>query len=1127
MKKSLRPPPLLADQLATSKRSAGTVVPAGVQAANYNKPIRCVTVNFTTPDRPNTCLEVDFPIGPINALAQLEGASSAKKPIYGMGKWWARRQSSVFRAMLIAAAMQAPDDSNEADRQVWEAFYANHQAAANFHGIRVLDPFMGGGTTLVEGARLGFDVTGIDLNPVAWFITKTELSDADPAAVRALFDHVEQVVRPQVIPYTVTTCPRGHTGRWYKTDEADCPFNIVAAQEQGFGLVPQPDTFDIFSIPEGQRAQYRYGGPEVIYTFWSKHGQCSRDGHRTPVLRSPIMAIKEMTVKAVTVQCPGCGLSLDWEFNQARMAPAEPLVNAPDEPPYVAPPPKAMSAPCPQCGGSVRRPAEQGSRRKKVSLTLLVHPRWLSGVPGRDAAGDLGGWAGATPDEERRWIEARAQDLTLVEVRGTLPSVIPDPLDLMQTIDTSRGTAKRVQRGASGLEQNEDSTFVCGKCGTGHDFLTEVKKTGHTAPAYPYALQCYCPACDHDGRSYNGRFFKVADMGDRDRWIAAVEAWDSAATQHLRQLVPAGKLPYAHMTHDLNGGVPNWGYTHWWKMFNPRQLITHARLLQAINQAPITFDQVAREAALNAFQQYLRNQNMFCFWNIQADQLEPLFSNNNYHPKATVIENGAFTKLGRGNWLSCSTAVLEGLLWARSPWEKAKAPEGYATKGLHLPMEDSLKSSGSVQILCRSSTDLSDLRDCHFDLVITDPPFGDNVFYADLADFFYVWLRQPLSLWYPEIFAAEQTNKVQEAITNPAEHPDTRPRDEKRASNKAGLETPADEFYRETLTECWAESARVLKDGGVLAFTFHHNEDQAWIGVLRSLFDAGLVLVATYPIRSDESKGENASFGSRKIEFDIIHVCCKRLETPERVSWAKMRRWVQEELKRLHGLLQHYQARSLSEADVRVILRGKALEYYSRHYGQIFTGQDEPLDITQALIGINEILEEERLPAADRPPESAEPLSALYLRIFKDTPELPRDEIAKLLKGTGAAPQQFHERGWTADENKMVRIVPVQIRFEQLRKRPRVQMKYDLDQVHFLIGAALPGSNVTIREELARETFRLKPSVADILAWVAEREPDRALREAARRAFNLVQTWLAEQRNGSSDGQLPLFDLPT
>src|SRR3954466_9168841 len=74
------------------------------------------TVDFSDPKRPKTCLEVDFPILPVNRVASIEG--NAGKPIYQMSKWWARRRSSVFRSMLIAAAMKAPDDPYAADKAV-------------------------------------------------------------------------------------------------------------------------------------------------------------------------------------------------------------------------------------------------------------------------------------------------------------------------------------------------------------------------------------------------------------------------------------------------------------------------------------------------------------------------------------------------------------------------------------------------------------------------------------------------------------------------------------------------------------------------------------------------------------------------------------------------------------------------------------------------------------------------------------------------------------------------------------------------------------------------------------------------------------------------------------------------
>jgi putative DNA methylase len=106
----------------------------------------------------------------------------------------------------------------------------------------------------------------------------------------------------------------------------------------------------------------------------------------------------------------------------------------------------------------------------------------------------------------------------------------------------------------------------------------------------------------------------------------------------------------------------------------------------------------------------------------------------------------------------------------------------------------------------------------------------------ELSDFFYVWLRLALKDRYPDYFRLEYTPKAQEAV-----------------SNRARQDDP-DAFYRQILTDCWRESNRILKPGGLLAFTFHHSEDAPWIDVLESLFNAGFYLEATIPIRGDETK---------------------------------------------------------------------------------------------------------------------------------------------------------------------------------------------------------------------------------------------------------------------------------
>ena len=142
------------------------------------------TVDFSDPNRPLTCIEVDFPIVPINEIATLEGkGSGALKPLYQVSKWWARRRSTVFRAILLAATMKIPSDPAEVAKIVWDAYYGDHQEKDNFKNLNVADIFMGGGTTIVEGSRLGMQMYGNGLNPVAWFIVKNEMAKVDKAEV--------------------------------------------------------------------------------------------------------------------------------------------------------------------------------------------------------------------------------------------------------------------------------------------------------------------------------------------------------------------------------------------------------------------------------------------------------------------------------------------------------------------------------------------------------------------------------------------------------------------------------------------------------------------------------------------------------------------------------------------------------------------------------------------------------------------------------------------------------------------------------------------------------------------------------------------------------------------------------
>ena len=1052
------------------------------KAVGAGKPAALETVDFNDPNRPKTCLEVDFPILPVNMVASIEG--NAGKPIYQMSKWWARRRSSVFRSMLIAAAAKAPEDKSHAAKLVWDNYYANHQKKGTFKHLKVADIFMGGGTTLVEGSRLGMQMVGNDLNPVAWFLVKQELANVDLEQVRKLLADIEVEVKPQIMPYYYCDGPEGEKGTW-----THLPSNKVT-----------PADFDPLTIPQSKRKDYRYEGPEIIYTFWAKHGPCQVTGcgHRTPIMTSPVMAVKTISVKHWEHMCSKCSGEFHVEEEAARMAPDVPLYVAPDETPFSVLD-RRKGVICPHCGHATLMNLGKG-KNKKVELSLLVHPQWLAGEAKLDANSQpYGGSAQDDMAATTRWDSARASKIRLLEVRGALPDEVTDP-DTGVTFTPEKGTVPK------------RSHYACAACGTVQDVLTTIKATGKTGPMAAYAVQGYAPKRHAEKKPYSGRFFAAYGEAHARQYDSAFAEWEARKDTDLKDYWPRSELPYGFMTHMNNGGIPNHGYTHWWTMFNPRQLLGNALLLKAIATVG-HYDWSVREYVLGAFQNYARNQNMFSFWHMTLDKLAPSMSNSNYHPKSNVVEVGVFPPMGYGPWSSTFEVILRGGEWSSRPWDIVSV-DGIKRMDAVLAKEFSGKSEkvfpddpvNGADVFCGSSTELTRVTDASLDLIITDPPFGGLLHYSELSDFFYVWLRLILKSKYPEYFSADYTPKSLEAVANRAREP----------------EDP-DGFYQRLLTQCWREAHRALKPGGILAFTFHHSEDEPWVAVLESLFDAGYYLEATYPIRSDETKGEGArpgTFGSQTIEYDIIHVCRKRTEEPKPVSWGRMRREVMADVRQLQAMLENHAKEGLPAADIQVIRRGKALEYFSRHYGKVFVDEGRTISVRDALVGINQLIDEDADKGKEPPPVNSEPMTRQFLRTFGTATEMKRDQLQKFLRGTITTPDYFEQRGWCREVKKVfTRTAPLDFARDWQGKHKR-KLTSDMDQALVLIGACIDGSGINASDTLTNENFKPHIALKPLLEWFQKNGSDQTTRNAASRAVSIFSAWQTSQAPKPQQGSL-------
>ena len=204
-----------------------------------------------------------------------------------------------------------------------------------------------------------------------------------------------------------------------------------------------------------------------------------------------------------------------------------------------------------------------------------------------------------------------------------------------------------------------------------------------------------------------------------------------------------------------------------------------------------------------------------------------------------------------------------------------------------------------------------------------------------------------------------------------------------------------------------------------------------------------------------------------------------------------------------------------------MIRRGKALEYYSKHYGQVYVDEDRVIDVREALVGINLVIDEDSNQAKDPPPTIAEPITRQFLRIFDGLADVARDQMQKYLKGSGIAPDEFVERGWCVESDKIFHLAqPLSYALSWKGER-RTKLSADLDQALFLIGACCEGSGLNASETLRNENFRPHVALKQLLEWLARHLADPNGKIAASRAHTILKTWM--DGNRPQKGQMDLF----
>lgn len=318
--------------------------------------------------------------------------------------------------------------------------------------------------------------------------------------------------------------------------------------------------------------------------------------------------------------------------------------------------------------------------------------------------------------------------------------------------------------------------------------------------------------------------------------------------------------------------------------------------------------------------------NTICHWNVKGGSVAQIFSRQAVPMSWDFIEVAPLEKMS-GNWMG-------GIDWVSGVLDK---------------LPGNLKP-GEVKQADARTQQLSASR-----VVSTDPPYYDNIGYADLSDFFYVWLRVSQKAIFPEVFSTISVPKLEELVADPSRH---------------GNKQAAEAFFLEGMTQAMHGLATLVHPAFpvTIYYAFKQSESQAgtgtantgWETFLDAVFRAGFAVRGTWPIRT-EKQGRMRQNDSNALASSIVLVCLPRPATAETIS----RRVFQRELNQVLPAALDEMTRGsgdghspVAPVDLSQAIIGPGMAVFSK-YAAVLEADGTPMSVRTALQLINRFLAED------------------------------------------------------------------------------------------------------------------------------------------------------------------------
>jgi adenine-specific DNA methylase len=452
-------------------------------------------------------------------------------------------------------------------------------------------------------------------------------------------------------------------------------------------------------------------------------------------------------------------------------------------------------------------------------------------------------------------------------------------------------------------------TAVCPSCGTPlSETYIKARSRGGDLGALPVAIVT-------SGTDRSGKRYREVPANDGETYRHAERAYTQLISNYdalSGELPPVPDEPL--VTNDtMNVKTPLYGLNTFGTLFNARQAVTLSTFAARVRDAAaVISDETGDPEYAKAIATYLAiavdrladRCSVLCRWHNTRETVENVFGRQAIPMVWDYAEVNPFSGL-MGDW--------DGAIdWIRRVIEHAAAT-----------------SDRPADVLRGSATQLP-YDDGFFDAVITDPPYYNNIAYAELSDFFYVWLKRTVGDIYPTVLGAPVTPKDQEII-------------------EGGSLKRSKVWFETELGTAFSECRRVLSDDGVCVVVYAHKAVSAWESLVASLLRAGLTVDASWPF-STEMGARLLGQGSAALASSIFLVCRKR-RTDAGVGYAsEVRRDIEANVRER---LDDFWKAGLRGADFFISAIGPATAAFSR-YDKVMTMGGEDVNVSTLLQWVQE-----------------------------------------------------------------------------------------------------------------------------------------------------------------------------